>query len=109
MSIATAASWLVGCLGNQRLSFMRRHLRSDGPFWCFSAGALLTVIVVGWLVPETKGRSLEQITKLCATDKSTTAAWRRYNVPAVRKWPWSHPGCIIPVHWPVCIFAHDND
>jgi hypothetical protein len=39
-----------------------------GTFWIFSAGALLTVILVGWLIPETKGRSLEEITKLW-TDK----------------------------------------
>jgi len=42
---------------------MRKHLGSDGTFWIFSAGALLTVILVGWLIPETKGRSLEEITK----------------------------------------------
>jgi hypothetical protein len=28
-----------------------------------SVGALLTVILVGWLIPETNGRSLEEITK----------------------------------------------
>jgi SP family arabinose:H+ symporter-like MFS transporter len=64
MSIATTALWLVGYLGNQMFPLMQKNLGSDGTFWCFSAGALLTIILVGWLVPETKGRSLEQITKL---------------------------------------------
>jgi hypothetical protein len=32
----------------------------------------LTVILVGWLVPETKGRSLEEITKLWMEGKSVT-------------------------------------
>ncbi len=74
MSIATTALWLVGYLGNQLFPLMQKHLGSDGTFWCFSAGALLTVILVGWLVPETKGRSLEEITKLWTTEKSTNAA-----------------------------------
>ena len=42
---------------------MQTSLGSDGTFWCFSAGALLTIILVGLLVPETKGRSLEEITR----------------------------------------------
>jgi SP family arabinose:H+ symporter-like MFS transporter len=64
MSIATTALWLVGYLGNQMFPVMQKHLGSDGTFWYFSSGALLTIVLVGWLVPETKGRSLEQITKL---------------------------------------------
>ncbi len=64
MSIATTALWLVGYAGNQLFPLMQNNLGSDGTFWCFSAGALLTIILVGWLVPETKGRSLEEITKL---------------------------------------------
>ena len=69
MSIATTALWLVGYLGNQLFPLMQKHLGSDGTFWCFSAGALLTVLLVSWLVPETKGRSLEEITKLWTTEK----------------------------------------
>src|SRR5579863_3889790 len=71
MSIATTALWLVGYLGNQLFPIMQKHLGSDGTFWLFSAGALLTIILVGWLVPETKGRSLEEITKLWTEEKST--------------------------------------
>lgn len=63
MSIATTALWLVGYLGNQLFPIMQKNLGSDGTFWCFSAGALLTIILVAWLVPETKGRSLEEITR----------------------------------------------
>jgi SP family arabinose:H+ symporter-like MFS transporter len=62
MSIATTALWLVGYLGNQSFPIMQKHLGSDDTFWLFSAGALLTVILVAWLIPETKGRSLEEIT-----------------------------------------------
>ena len=63
MSIATTALWLVGYLGNQLFPIMQKHLGPDGTFWVFGAGALLTIILVGSLVPETKGRSLEQITR----------------------------------------------
>ena len=72
MSIATTALWLVGYLGNQLFPIMQKHLGSDGTFWVFGAGALLTIILVGSLVPETKGRSLEQITR----------GWLRQQSPA---------------------------
>jgi MFS transporter, SP family, arabinose:H+ symporter len=70
MSIATTALWIVGYLGNQLFPLMQKNLGSDGTFWIFSAGALLTIILVGWLVPETKGRSLEEITKLWTAKSS---------------------------------------
>jgi len=69
MSIATTALWLVGYLGNQTFPILQKDLGSDGTFWLFSAGALLTIILVGWLVPETKGRSLEEITKFWIKEK----------------------------------------
>ena len=63
MSIATTALWLVGYLGNQLFPTTQRQIGSDGTFWVFAAGALLTILLVGLLVPETKGRSLEEITR----------------------------------------------
>jgi MFS transporter, SP family, arabinose:H+ symporter len=69
MSIATTALWLVGFLGNQLFPMMQKHLGSDATFWLFSAGALLTIILVAWLIPETKGRSLEEITKFWTEGK----------------------------------------
>lgn len=63
MSIATTALWLVGYLGNQLFPITQRQIGSDGTFWVFAAGALLTILLVGLLVPETKGRSLEEITR----------------------------------------------
>ena len=66
MSIATTALWLVGYLGNQLFPVLQQNLGSDGTFWCFSAGALLTIVLVGLLVPETKERSLEEINEIWA-------------------------------------------
>lgn len=70
MSIATSALWLVGYLGNQMFPLLQKHLGSDGTFWVFSAGALTTIVLVAWLIPETKGRSLEQVTELWIQDQS---------------------------------------
>ena len=72
MSIATTALWLVGYLGNQLFPIMQKHLGSDGSFWVFSSGALLTLFLVGWLIPETKGRSLEEITRLWIRENAST-------------------------------------
>jgi SP family arabinose:H+ symporter-like MFS transporter len=62
MSIATTALWVVGFIGNQSFPLMQKYLGNDGTFWCFSGAALLGLICILLLVPETKGRSLEQIT-----------------------------------------------
>jgi MFS transporter, SP family, arabinose:H+ symporter len=72
MSIATTALWLVGYLGNQLFPIMQKHLGSDGTFWVFGSGALLTLFLVGWLIPETKGRSLEEITRLWIRENAST-------------------------------------
>jgi SP family arabinose:H+ symporter-like MFS transporter len=74
MSIATTALWLVGYLGNQLFPVMQKNLGSDGTFWCFSGGALLTIILVGLLVPETKGRSLEEITEIWAAPAALSSS-----------------------------------
>ena len=66
--MATTALWLMGYVGNQSFPIMQKHLGSDGIFWLFCAGALLTVILVAWLIPETKGRSLEEITRFWTDD-----------------------------------------
>jgi MFS transporter, SP family, arabinose:H+ symporter len=70
MSIATTALWLVGYLGNQMFPVMQKELGSDGTFWVFSGGALLTIVLVGWLIPETKGKSLEEITSFWIGQKA---------------------------------------
>ena len=73
MSVATTALWLVGFLGNQSFPIMQKNLGSDGTFWIFAAGALLTIILVAWLIPETKGRSLEEITRFWTKEKAMIA------------------------------------
>jgi len=76
MSIATTALWLVGFAGNQMFPLMQQHLGSDGTFWVFAAGALLTIVLVAWLIPETKGQSLEEITKFWERQDEKSLATR---------------------------------
>jgi SP family arabinose:H+ symporter-like MFS transporter len=73
MSIATTALWLVGYLGNQLFPTMQKSLGSDGTFWCFAAGALITIVLVSLLVPETKGQSLEEITQFWTSQRKVPA------------------------------------
>ena len=61
MSIATMALWLVAYIGNLVFPLMQKHLGGSGTFWCFCAAALVNLIFVLLFVPETKGRSLEEI------------------------------------------------
>lgn len=63
MSIATTMLWIVGYAGNQLFPVMRDGLGYAATFWIFASGALLTIICVSLLIPETKGRSLEEITR----------------------------------------------
>ena len=67
MSIATMSLWLVAFLGNLIFPLMQKHLGHGGTFWCFSAAALLNLLFIWFWVPETKGRSLEQIEDIWIT------------------------------------------
>jgi SP family arabinose:H+ symporter-like MFS transporter len=64
MSMATTFLWIVGFLGSQSFPVLMHSFGPAVTFWIFCAGALLTIILVGTLVPETKGRTLEQISQL---------------------------------------------
>ena len=61
MSISTTSLWLFAFLGNQVFPLMQKHLGNGGTFWCFSGAALINLLCVSLFVPETKGRSLEEI------------------------------------------------
>lgn len=70
MSIATTTLWLVCYLLNQIFPIMQQGLGPAGTFWCFAGGALITIVLVAWLVPETKDRSLEEITRFWKTNEA---------------------------------------
>ncbi|MGA7409471.1 MAG: sugar porter family MFS transporter [Bryobacteraceae bacterium] len=64
MSIATTAIWIFAYLANQFFPIMQSHFGSDGTFFVFAAMATANFVFVLTLVPETRGYSLEQITRL---------------------------------------------
>ena len=64
MSIATTSLWVFAFLGNLAFPVMQKSVGNHGAFWLFSLMALVNVFFVLFLVPETKGYSLEAIEKL---------------------------------------------
>ncbi len=62
MSIATSMLWLVCYLEKQAFPIMQISIGPAGTFWLFAGGALMSIVLVAFLVPETKDRSLEEIT-----------------------------------------------
>jgi SP family arabinose:H+ symporter-like MFS transporter len=77
ISIATTTLWVMGYLENQFFPIMMKTLGADGTFWTFGAGALLTIICVTLFVPETRGKSLEEITLFWTSKRSSKAGAQR--------------------------------
>jgi MFS transporter, SP family, arabinose:H+ symporter len=71
MSIASML-WLVCYIENQAFPIMQVTIGPAGTFWLFAGGALVSIVFVAFLVPETKDRSLEEITLF----------WKRMNAIA---------------------------
>jgi len=63
MSVATFCIW-TGCLiVAQTFPFLLKHIGSSRTFWIYGACSAATLLLVFLLLPETKGKSLEQIEK----------------------------------------------
>jgi len=62
MSIATSMLWLVSYGLNQAFPILQVSIGPAVTFWLFACGALVSIVLVAYLVPETKDRSLEEIT-----------------------------------------------
>ena len=59
-SLVTLVSWVGSFVISYSFSFLM-DWNSAGTFFLFSAASLVTVLFVARLVPETKGRTLEEI------------------------------------------------
>ena len=64
MSMATVALWMAAYLANQLFPVMQKYLGSHGAFFFFSGMAAINFLFVFLAVPETKGYSLEQISRM---------------------------------------------
>ncbi len=69
MSIATTAIWISAYLANQFFPLMERRLQSYGTFGTFACMAALNFAFVALYVPETKGYSLEDISRMWSQTK----------------------------------------
>ena len=69
MSITITSLWIFSYLGNQIFPLMVKHLGNHGTFWVFGFMALVNLLVVTFFVPETRGHSLESISKMFQTKR----------------------------------------
>jgi hypothetical protein len=61
MSLATAAVWASCFLVSQTFPLLLKHIGPAATFWTYGAMCILAIVFVWRCVPETKGRSLEEI------------------------------------------------
>ncbi len=61
MSLATLALWLGTLFVGQVTPWLLQTIQPAGTFWLFAACTLPVIYVAIWMLPETKGRSLEAI------------------------------------------------
>ncbi|CDP17977.1 unnamed protein product [Coffea canephora] len=60
-SLVTVVNWLGSWIISYSFNFLTKWISSAGTFFLFSVASGLTIIFVAKLVPETKGRALEEI------------------------------------------------
>lgn len=63
VSIATLAVWIGTALIGQFVPFLLENITPAGTFWLFAILAFPTIIITWKIIPETKGKSLEEIEK----------------------------------------------
>ena len=61
MSLSTFCIWTACLVVAQTFPYLLNHLGPSTTFWIYSACSALTFLLVYVLLPETKGRTLEQI------------------------------------------------
>jgi MFS family permease len=61
MAIATVTLWAANFLITQTVPWMFNHLGKAGTVWIYAAMCLVAFVFVGALIPETKGKTLEEI------------------------------------------------
>ncbi len=61
MAVATVALWIACFAVSQTVPWMFEHLKHPATFWTYAAMCAVSLVFVLRFVPETKGRTLEQI------------------------------------------------
>jgi SP family arabinose:H+ symporter-like MFS transporter len=78
-AIATMALWVVDFIVSQTFPPLLSSVGPGVTFWIFGAMALFTFIFTWSAVPETKGKSLEEIEAIWVKDKETVVETKREN------------------------------
>ena len=69
MSVATLALWLGTCQVGQQVPWLFETIKAERTFWLFPIMCIPAILIVWKLVPETKGKSLEEIEKYWLSKK----------------------------------------
>jgi len=64
MSVATLTLWLGTYLVGQLVPWLFETIKAEGTFWLFALMCIPAILIVWKLVPETKGKTLEEMEKL---------------------------------------------
>ena len=63
MAVATVSLWLASFLLTYTFPFLNQMLNASGTFWLYGVICVLGLIFIYYKLPETKGKSLEEIEK----------------------------------------------
>ncbi|MGZ7048869.1 MAG: MFS transporter, partial [Methanobacterium sp.] len=69
MSTATVVNWGMNLLVAITFLSLIQLLGASGTFWLYSIISVFAILFVYFRVPETKGKSLEEIERLCFLGK----------------------------------------
>ena len=80
--MATAANWFAAWLVSQFFLSLVSLMSETGVFWLFAFFCLVTYWFVQRFVPETKGRSLEELQDMWGDEEGLAAAVASYRTSA---------------------------
>lgn len=69
MSVATMAVWIGATFIGQMTPWLLENLQPHGTFWLFATCMLPAIYLAVWVLPETKGKTLEEIENYWLTKK----------------------------------------
>jgi sugar porter (SP) family MFS transporter len=72
MSVAVMALWIANFILTETFPSLRNSLGPAGAFWIYAAVCLIGFFFVLFRLPETKGKSLEQIEKVLVGDRGAS-------------------------------------
>ncbi len=78
-SIATAVNWTLAFAITKEFADVQKAITQSGAFWTFAGCSAASVVFVFMFVPETKGKSVEEMQKIFLGSKHSEYSNNRYN------------------------------